>query len=145
MNDFGCIFCAIVSGDAPATFLYEDEVVVAFLDINPVTTGHLLVVPRAHLPALADLDSETGARMFTVAQRMAAALRESDLRCEGINLFFADGEAAFQEVFHAHLHVLPRYEGDGFGLVVDPGRPDRSELETTGEQIRTALDRLSHD
>jgi histidine triad (HIT) family protein len=143
VTDPTCIFCAIVGGDAPATFVHEDDTVVAFLDISPVTPGHLLVVPRAHLPALADLDAGTGARMFEIARRMAAALRGSGLRCDGVNLFYSDGKAAFQEVFHAHLHVLPRFAGDGFGLVVDRGRrPDRSELEETGEQIRTALARV---
>lgn len=144
MTDPDCIFCKIVSGSAAATILYEDDTVIAFLDINPVTPGHLMVIPRAHLPALSDIDDRTGARVFKIAQRMAAALRMSDLRCEGVNLFYADGEAAFQEVFHAHLHVFPRYGGDGFSLAADwETQPSRSELESTGEQIRTALNALN--
>lgn len=138
-----CIFCQIVAGDADATLLYEDDTLIVFLDINPVTPGHTLVVPRAHMPALSDVDPWTGAHMFNVAQRMAKALRASGLRCEGVNLFYADGEAAFQEVFHAHLHVFPRYEGDGFRLVADwETQPSRPELETTGEQIRNALEAM---
>jgi histidine triad (HIT) family protein len=141
VTDPDCVFCKIVGGNAPATIVYEDDTVVVFLDINPVTPGNMMVVPREHLPALADLDSETGARIFNVAQRMAAALRESGLRCEGVNLFYADGEAAFQEVFHAHLHVFPRFDGDGFGLVANwDTQPPRSELETIGEQIRNGLE-----
>jgi diadenosine tetraphosphate (Ap4A) HIT family hydrolase len=143
MTDPTCIFCQIVAGDADVTLLYEDDSLVVFLDINPVTPGHTLVVPRAHMPALSDVDPRTGAHMFNVAQRMAKALRASGLRCEGVNLFYADGEAAFQEVFHAHLHVFPRYDGDGFSLVADwETQPSRTELETTGEQIRTALEAM---
>jgi histidine triad (HIT) family protein len=143
MIDPTCIFCQIVAGDADATLLYEDDTLIDFLDINPVTPGHTLVVPRAHMQALSDVDPRTGAHMFNVAQRMAKALRASGLRCEGVNLFYADGEAAFQEVFHAHLHVFPRYEGDGFRLVADwETQPSRPELETTGEQIRNTLEAM---
>jgi len=146
MSDPPCIFCKIIVGEAPATILYEDENVVVFLDINPVTPGHMMVVPRAHLPALADLDPQIGGHMFNVAQRMAAALRESGLRCDGVNLFYADGEAALQEVFHAHLHVFPRYHGDGFELIADwETHPSRPELETVGKQIRNALQTVTTD
>lgn len=144
MTDPDCIFCKIAGGAAPATILYEDDTVVVFLDINPVTPGHMMVVPRAHLPALADLDPQMGAYLFNVAQRMAGVLRESGLRCDGVNLFYADGEAAFQEVFHAHLHVFPRYDGDGFRLIADwETQPSRPELDAVGEQIRNALDTVN--
>lgn len=140
MTEPNCIFCRIVAGDADATMVFEDDTVVVFLDINPVTPGHMMVVSRAHLPALSDVDDRVGAHMFNTAQRMAAALRASGLRCEGVNLFYADGEAAFQEVFHAHLHVLPRYQDDGFRLVGSwEARPSRSELDEVGSQIRTGL------
>ena len=143
MIDSTCIFCQIVAGDADATFIYTDETVVVFLDINPVTPGHTLVVPRAHMPALSDVDPWTGAHMFNVAQRMVKALRASGLRCEGVNLFYADGEAANQTVFHSHLHVFPRYDGDGFRLIAErQTQPSRPELETTGEQIRNALEAM---
>jgi histidine triad (HIT) family protein len=147
MTDPDCIFCKIAGGEAPATILYEDDTIVVFLDINPVTPGHMMVVPRAHLPALADLDPQMGAYLFNVAQRMADGLRESGLRCDGVNLLYADGEAAFQEVFHAHLHVFPRYDGDGFRLIADwETQPSRPQLEAVGEQIRNALDTVvSHE
>lgn len=113
---------------------------VGILDINPITPGHTLVVPRSHMPALSDVDPRTGAQVFNVAQRMARALRASGLPCDGMNLFYADGEAAGQEVFHAHLHVLPRYEGDGFKVVADwRTQPSRSDLEAIGDQIRNSL------
>jgi histidine triad (HIT) family protein len=111
------------------------------MDIQPVNPGHVLVVPNVHSSLLSDLDEHTGAHLFVVAMRIAAALRRSGLRCEGINLFLADGEAAFQEVFHVHLHVLPRYTGDGFDLVFGPHydrRPDRAELDDAAAKIRIA-------
>jgi hypothetical protein len=86
-----CIFCAIVAGSAPASIVYDDADLLAFMDIRPVTSGHLLIIPKRHAPFLADLDEATGARMFTVAMRLAQAMRVSGLRCEGINLFRGSG------------------------------------------------------
>ena len=139
-----CIFCRIAAGTAPASLVYQDEHCVAFLDIHPVNPGHLLVVPRRHAANLAELDAADGERLFQVGQRLAQALRRSGLRCEGVNLFLADGEAAGQEVFHVHLHVFPRYRGDGFGLRFSPAyysaRPQRLELDHVAEGIRDKLD-----
>jgi histidine triad (HIT) family protein len=112
------------------------------MDIQPVNAGHVLVVPDEHATHLADLPEDTGAGMFRVAQRMAAALYQSGLDCEGVDLFLADGEAAGQEVFHVHLHVIPRFAGDGFGLRFGPdysNRPDRETLEATAKRIRDVL------
>ena len=137
-----CIFCRIVAGEAPASFVYRDEVCSAFMDIQPVNAGHLLVIPNAHASFLADLDAETAGHLMRVAHRLTAALRSSGLRCEGVNYFLADGEAAMQEVFHVHLHVFPRFKGDGFGLKFGPHyseRPSRAELDAASEQIRRAL------
>jgi histidine triad (HIT) family protein len=137
-----CIFCAIVTGTAPASVVLQDDRCTAFLDIQPVNAGHLLIVSNDHASYLADLDQETGAQMFRVAQRLAAAVRRSGLQCEGVNLFLADGEAAMQEVFHVHLHVFPRYAGDGFGLTFGPHymtKPDRATLDGVAQQIRAAL------
>jgi diadenosine tetraphosphate (Ap4A) HIT family hydrolase len=132
-----CIFCAIVAGSAPASVVYEDADLLAFLTIGPVTPGHLLIIPKWHAPFLADLDEATGARMFTVAMRLARALRSSGLRCEGINLFLADGEAAFQEVFHIHLHVIPRFAGDTFRVDADWSvTPSRAELDEVAAHVR---------
>ncbi|MGH8874893.1 MAG: HIT family protein [Acidimicrobiia bacterium] len=135
-----CVFCAIVAGESPASVVDEDEAVVAFMDILPVTAGHTLVIPRRHALGLADLEDREGGAMFAVARRVAAALRRSGFRCEGINLFVADGLAAGQEVFHVHLHVLPRFPGDGFGLRIDrPGPPDRATLDEQAAVIRAVL------
>ena len=102
-----CIFCDILTAKPEATFVYRDTHVAAFMDIQPVNPGHVLVVPVEHFVGLADLPSDIGSRIFAVAQSVSPALRKSGLRCEGVNLFLADGAAAMQEVFHAHLHVFP--------------------------------------
>ena len=138
-----CIFCEIVAGDAPASVVYRDPLVTAFMDIQPVNPGHLLVIPNEHAVYLADLPPATGGRMFEVAQLLAGALRRTRLKCEGINFFLADGEAAGQEVFHVHLHVLPRFAGDGFGLHYGPDYtklPPRSALDEVAADVRQALE-----
>jgi histidine triad (HIT) family protein len=137
-----CVFCEIVGGRSPSSVVFQDERCIAFMDIQPVNPGHLLVVPIEHAATLSDLDEDVGAHVFRVAQRLAGALRASGIRCEGINLFLADGEAAGQEVFHVHLHVLPRFYGDGFGLRFGPNytnKPDRQELEAAAQRVCDAL------
>lgn len=137
-----CVFCQIVKGTAPATLVYNDEKVMAIMDVQPVNPGHVLIIPKTHAARLSELDKETGAYMLKIAMRVAGALRQSCVRCEGINLFLADGEAAFQDVFHVHLHVIPRFRGDGFEIKVGPNygsRPDRRELDKIGEKIREVM------
>ena len=137
-----CIFCRIVNGTEAASVVYSDDVVLSFLDITPVNLGHLLVIPKVHAAQLSELDPETGGRMFKVAMRVAGALRRSEVKCEGVNLFLADGKAAFQEVFHVHLHVIPRFSGDDFGLNFGSKygtRPGRKELDEVAERIRAAI------
>jgi diadenosine tetraphosphate (Ap4A) HIT family hydrolase len=137
----GCVFCDIVAGRAPASFVYRDDRVTAFLVLRPVTPGHLLVIPNDHLVTLADLDDGILADITRLGARMAAALRASGLPCEGINLFLADGEAAGQEVFHAHLHVFPRTPDDGFtiGATAWAGpQPDRRALDEIAGAIARA-------
>jgi histidine triad (HIT) family protein len=134
-----CVFCKIIAGELPASVVYGDDLAIAFMDINPVTTGHLLVVPLKHFASLSDMGEETGAHLFRMAMRLQEAIRSSGIRCEGINLFLADGEAAGQEVFHVHLHVFPRYKGDGFRLEADwSQRPPRSELDDLAGRIEAA-------
>jgi len=134
-----CVFCRIVAGESPASVFYDDDRVLGFMDLRPVTSGHVLIIPKDHAALLAELDETTGQHMWTVAQRTVAALRRSRLRCEGVNLFLADGKAAGQEVFHVHLHVFPRYEGDGFRLVGGRSRPPSRDMldETAGEIERS--------
>jgi histidine triad (HIT) family protein len=137
-----CVFCSIVAGEETASYVYRDELCTAFMDIQPVNPGHVLIVPNRHAADLSELDGESGAAMFLVARKVAAALRESGLRCEGVNLWLADGEVAGQEVFHVHLHVLPRFEGDGFGLTFPDSYselPHRAELDGVAARIRGVL------
>ena len=137
-----CVFCQIVAGTAPASVVYSDERVFAFMDVLPVNPGHVLVIPRAHAARLSELEEETGAQIFRAAMRISKGLAQSSVRCEGVTLLLADGEAAFQEVSHVHLHVVPRFKGDDFGLKFGPNygkRPERKELEAIAGSIRGAL------
>jgi len=112
------------------------------MDIQPVNAGHVLVIPNRHASRLAEMPERDGSEVFRVAQRIAAALQRSGIRCQGINLSLADGEAAGQEVFHVHLHVFPRFEGDGFAIKVGkryPAKPERDELDRQAELIKNNL------
>ena len=108
-----CIFCRIVAGELPAARLYEDEHVLAFLDIRPLRPGHALVIPKAHCADLRDCPAEAAGPLLETVGRLAPALAEA-VGATGFNLFNTNGAVAGQEVFHLHLHVLPREEGDGF-------------------------------
>ncbi|MFB9432770.1 HIT family protein [Streptoalloteichus tenebrarius] len=134
-----CVFCAIAHGRAEASVVHDDGELLGIVDLRPVTTGHLLVLPREHAVGLGDLPPDVGARMFRVAQRLAGALRRSELRCEGVNLFLADGAAAGQEIPHVHLHVFPRHAGDGFRLSADLRVRPRDELDGIASAVRAAL------
>ena len=136
-----CVFCDISNGDAEASVVYEDERTIAFLDISPLNAGHTLVVPRAHAASLEQLEPEDAQRIVRVAQRVAIAFRRTAFRVEGVNLWLADGAAAGQDVFHAHMHVVPRFEGDGFVVRLPPDRhrPDREELDANAAALRSAL------
>jgi histidine triad (HIT) family protein len=138
-----CVFCRIVRGTAQSSTVYADDAVVAFMDIQPVNEGHVLIVPRAHTANLSGLDEQTGAHLFRVAMRLTEALRRSGVRCEGVNLSLADGEAAGQEVFHVHLHLIPRFRGDGFGFRFGPDYgilPERACLDQVAASVRQALE-----
>ncbi len=138
-----CIFCQIVEGILPSSKVYEDEICLAFLDIQPVNPGHILVVPKEHFRDLADLPANIGSRLFHIAQRITLSLPRTGIKNEGADIFLAHGEAAGQEVFHVHLHVIPRYEGDGFGFRFGPNYsnlPERSELDAIATQIKQQLE-----
>jgi histidine triad (HIT) family protein len=137
-----CVFCAIVRGDEAASFTHEDDTVIAFMDIQPITHGHMLVVPREHAELMEDVDETVAMRTFRVARRLASLARQT-LGAGGVNLFVADGEVAFQDVPHFHIHVIPRYPGDGFGLTFPEKYghpPSRAELEAVAAAIRAASD-----
>jgi histidine triad (HIT) family protein len=132
-----CIFCAIVAGDAPAQIVDSDDHTVAFMDISPATRGHALVIPRNHSSDLTEISPEDLERTMVAAQRLAGKLKEA-LDPAGFNVINACGSAAWQTVFHFHLHVIPRYEDDPLELpwVPSPGDPD--EIAATAAQIRGA-------
>ena len=137
-----CVFCRIVKGVTPADVVYSDDSVLAFMDIQPVNPGHVLIIPKAHTAGLSNLDKETGGHMFKIAMRVAEGIKKSGVRCEGVNLLLSDGEAAFQEIFHVHLHVIPRFKGDGFGIRFGRQyglRPDKRELQGIAAKIREAM------
>ena len=137
-----CVFCAIVAGRAPALRIHEDDDYLAILDIQPFTRGHTLVIPKAHTVDLTDTPAQTLAGMAALGQRIARAARASGLHADGNNIAVNDGKAAFQSVFHIHLHVVPRRDGDklsfakGMLLRRDPDR------EETGRLLREALAQL---
>ena len=125
MFDPDCIFCKIVAGDLPATVVDEDERTIAFMDIAPATRGHALVIPRAHARDLLSVDGEDLRAVALASQRLAARMK-GRLGADGVNLINACGAAAWQTVFHFHVHVVPRYNGDPLRLpwVPEPGDPD---------------------
>ncbi len=136
-----CVFCAIVADKAPAIRIYEDDDYLAFLDIRPFTRGHTLVIPKHHTVDLTDTPPDIAAGMTVIGQRIARAARASGLHADGNNIAINDGKAAFQSVFHIHLHVVPRRDGDklsfakGIFLRRDPDR------EKSGRILREALAR----
>ncbi|TMF50371.1 MAG: HIT domain-containing protein [Chloroflexi bacterium] len=135
-----CVFCEILRGESPASFTYQDDSVVAFMDVQPITHGHMLVVPREHAVLMADLNETAAMRTFKVARRLAALVRHT-LGAGGVNLFVADGEVAFQDVPHFHVHVIPRYPKDGFGLTFPHSYehpPARAQLDAIAAAIRAA-------
>ncbi|MCI2425051.1 HIT family protein [Candidatus Acetothermia bacterium] len=134
-----CIFCRIIRGEIPASYVYQDELVSAFMDIQPVNPGHLLIVPNTHASSLADLDSKLGPHIFQVAMRLAAGLRGSTVQCEGVNLYLADGKAAGQEVFHIHLHVIPRFSGDNKGAFFALRSRGHSDQKQDRDQIAASI------
>ena len=137
-----CVFCKILSGEEPASIVYRDDSCVAFMDIKPINPGHVVVVPTEHGAGLSDVSEESAAQMMRVSRKVAAALQASGVRCEGVNLFLSDGRAAFQDIFHVHMHVIPRWQGDGFGLRYSDQyhlKSPREALNQTAERIKGAI------
>ena len=136
-----CILCDIVRGDAEGSFVYRDDVVSAFLDIKPVNPGHLLMIPNEHVQLIRDVPAGVRQLLFEFAIRIGEALRAAE-RADGFDLFLADGEAAGQETPHAHVHVIPRFKGDGFTIDARAWKepqPSRAELDQLAEEISSAM------
>jgi histidine triad (HIT) family protein len=137
-----CVFCAIVAGDAPAIRVYEDEELLAILDIRPFTRGHTLVFPKHHAVDLTDTAPDTVAAMATLGQRVARAARMSGLHADGNNIAINDGKAAFQSVFHIHLHIVPRRNGDKLSFAKGMLLRRDADREESGRLLRAALAQL---
>lgn len=137
-----CVFCKILDGVYPISEIYSDDICVGLLTNEPVNTGHAMVIPRQHFSYLSDLPPDIAGHIFKVGQKVGAAIRASDLSCDGINMFVADGEVAMQEVFHFHLHIYPRVADDGFGFKYDERhfqKPAREELDRVAKCIRDKM------
>jgi histidine triad (HIT) family protein len=134
MNE-DCVFCGIVAGEVPAEKVDEDEHTVAFMDLNPWTRGHALVVPRRHTRNLYEIDDDDLRHTTVAARRLARRMRER-LGCDGVNVLNAAEPAAWQTVFHFHLHVIPRYEDDSLELPTQPGQAEADELSGVADELR---------
>ena len=132
--DPDCLFCKIVAGEIPSTRVDEDERTVAFMDINPATRGHLLVVPREHSTDLLEIGADDLAACARMAQRLARRVSER-LGADGVNVLNSYGRAAWQTVFHFHLHVIPRYENDPLRLPWVPAPGDRGEIAEAADAL----------
>ena len=133
-----CIFCKIIKGEIPSYKVYEDEHTYAFMDINPINPGHLLVIPKTHYAEVKDFDEETGMNLFRAAVKIEKALRKSgSVKLEGTNFLIANGPAAGQEVFHSHLHIIPRFTDDSYKVKIErKEKPTMEDLKHVAEEIR---------
>jgi len=134
MRDRDCIFCKIVAGELPATIVGEDERTISFMDISPATRGHALVIPREHSADLLTVEREDLTAVALAAQRLAGRMKER-LGVDGVNLLNSCGAVAFQTVFHFHVHVIPRYEGDSLRLPWVPAAGDSEQIAATAQEL----------
>lgn len=134
MKKDDCIFCRIANGEIPSATLYEDEAFRVILDLGPATRGHALILPKEHAANLYELPDDTAAATMRLAKKMAVTMREK-LCCDGLNLIQNNGEAAGQTVSHFHLHLIPRYKGDGQNINWIPTKPAQDELEAVRKEI----------
>ncbi len=135
MSDPDCIFCKIVAGELPATIIDEDERTIAFMDINPATRGHALVIPREHYRDLLAIERKDLEATVAAAQRLAKRAKER-LEPDGINLINSCGRVAWQTVFHFHIHVIPRYEDDPLRLPWTPAEGDPEEIAAAASALK---------
>ena len=140
-----CPFCRIASGKAPASIVYEDATVLAFMDLNPANVGHILVVPKEHLENIYEVPEKVLAEMFSVVKRVSAAVKKT-VGAEGISILQLNGRAAGQSVMHFHVHVIPRFRGDPISTAIGAmvghqgfEKPERRDLDEIAKKIRGNL------
>lgn len=134
MKKEDCIFCKIANGEIPSNTIYEDNMFRVILDLNPVTKGHALILPKEHAANLYELPDETASQTLILAKKMASQITKK-LNCDGFNLMQNNGEIAGQTVFHFHMHLIPRYIGDGKTVVLETSKPSAEELEAIRKEI----------
>ena len=137
MRDDNCIFCKIANGEIPSATLYEDEDFRVILDLGPATKGHALILPKNHFANLFEIPEDMDAKAFILAKKIAKKMKDV-FGCDGVNIVQNNGVAAGQTVFHFHIHLIPRYEGDHAGVTWKPGtltdeQRDSAEMEVTGD------------
>ena len=128
MREDNCIFCKIANGEIPSKTLYEDDAFRVILDLGPAAKGHALILPKSHYANLYELPEDTAAAAMVLAKKLASHMAEA-LTCDGFNIIQNNGEIAGQTVFHFHLHLIPRYEGDSAGFTWNPKKASLEELE----------------
>lgn len=133
-----CVFCRIVAREIPATVVHEDEHVLAFMDLGQVNPGHVLVAVKAHADNLYELTDAQAGAVLRAAARVARAIRDA-FKPEGLSVYQANGAAAGQTVFHYHVHLVPRHDGDGMALTWPVKNPPREQLEACAAKIRASL------
>ena len=138
--DNDCIFCKIANGEIPSSTIYEDDMFRVILDLSPATKGHALIIPKNHMANIFEMDESTDGKAFVLASRIAKAMKEA-LHCDGLNIVQNNGEIAGQTVFHFHMHIIPRYEGDNQNINWVPGTSEADERNAVAEQIKIALNK----
>lgn len=133
-----CIFCKIASGEIPATTLYEDQDFRVILDLGPASKGHALILPKEHYANIYEIPEELAAKAMILAKKMAGVLTQA-LKCDGFNIVQNNGEPAGQTVFHFHMHLIPRYEGDDVGLTWNPGSLTEEDKEEILSKVKAEL------
>lgn len=138
MKDENCIFCRIANGEIPSATVLEDERFRVILDMGPASKGHALILPKEHFRDVCELDEEYASKILQLGARIGAAMKRT-LGCSGFNLVQNNGASAGQTVFHFHMHVIPRYDGEAPMITWNPGQAQQEELKETAEQIRAGL------
>lgn len=138
--DNDCIFCKIANGEIPSSTIYEDDMFRVILDLSPATKGHALIILKNHMANIFEMDESTAGKVFVLASRIAKAMKEA-LHCDGLNIVQNNGEIAGQTVFHFHMHIIPRYEGDNQNINWVPGTSEADERDAVAEQIKIALNK----